>query len=79
MDIRDNIPKKILSRHIVARALRVSLVVGSILVLINHHDALLSGNITSKLVIKILLTYLVPFSVSSYSSYRALQDARTID
>ena len=75
MDKRDITLKNLLSRGIVARSLRVSLVVGTILVLINHHHALLSGNITSGLLVKILLTYMVPYAVSSYSSYCALRDA----
>jgi hypothetical protein len=68
-----------LSRDIVARSLRISLVVGTILVLINHLDALLSGNITPGLLVKIVLTYMVPYSVSSYSSYCALRDASRAD
>lgn len=75
LDKRDITLKNLLSRDIVVRSLRISLVVGTILVLINHHHALLSGNITSGLLVKILLTYMVPYAVSSYSSYCALRDA----
>ena len=79
LDKHDITLKDMLSRDIVARSLRISLVVGTILVLINHIDALLSGNITFGLLVKIVLTYMVPYSVSSYSSYCALRDASRAD
>jgi hypothetical protein len=43
----------------------VALVVGTILVVINQPDVLLSGQVTALVVAKIGLTYLVPFSVST--------------
>jgi hypothetical protein len=43
----------------------VALVVGTILVVINQADVLLSGQVTALVVAKIGLTYLVPFSVST--------------
>ena len=67
--------KLLLSPDIVARSLRISLVVGTILVLINHLDLLVAGKLSSALAGKILLTYMVPYAVSSYSSYCALKDA----
>lgn len=54
------------SRKVVLNALRVSLVVGSILNLINQGGALLSGSGVSWA--HILLNYVVPFCVSSYSA-----------
>jgi len=50
------------------RALQVSAVVGTILFLINQLDVVLSGNVTPLVVLKIVLTYLVPFLVSTYSA-----------
>ena len=50
----------------VRRALKVSGVVGTLLVLINQGDLLLAG--MAPPLWKILLTYLVPYSVSSYST-----------
>ena len=67
--------KLLLSPDIVARSLRISLVVGTILVLINHLDSLIAGTVNGALAGKILLTYMVPYAVSSYSSYCALRDA----
>lgn len=59
-------------RATVRRAARVSLVVGSILVAINQWEAVI-GN-TSINVLKVFLTYLVPYCVSSYSSVMAQLD-----
>ena len=46
----------------------MALVVGTLLALINHTDALLAGALNTALLAKILLTYLVPFSVASWSA-----------
>lgn len=54
------------SRKVVLDALRVSLVVGSILNLINQGCALLSGSGVSWP--HIFLNYFVPYCVSSYSA-----------
>jgi hypothetical protein len=51
-------------------AVRISLVVGTLLGIINHYDMFLSGNYEVSRIIKIFITYLVPFSVSLYSTTR---------
>ena len=53
------------------RALRVALVVGTILFAINQLDVVLRGEITFALAAKIALTYLVPYGVASYSALGA--------
>lgn len=53
------------------RSLAMSVVVGSILTLINQGDVLLRGSITVLVVLKICLTYLVPFCVSTMSALAA--------
>lgn len=53
---------------VVRKALEVSAVVGTILFLINQLDVVLSGNVTPLVLLKIVLTYLVPFLVSTYSA-----------
>jgi hypothetical protein len=53
------------------RAIAVALVVGTILMLINQADVLLTGHASALVVAKIGLTYLVPFSVSTYSALAA--------
>jgi len=62
-------------RQVVLNAVRVSLIVGSALALINHGDSLLSGSISSTQTIKILLTYMVPYGVATYSAVRAIQSS----
>ena len=49
-------------------SLVIALVVGSVLVAINHGDALLGGHWQPALVWKIPLTYLVPFLVASWGA-----------
>ena len=56
---------------IVSRAGRVALLVGTVLFVINQSDVVLRGDITALVVAKIVLTYLVPFSVSTYSALAA--------
>ena len=46
----------------------VALIVGTILIAINQGDLLLGGLWTPALAWKILLTYLVPFLVSTYGA-----------
>lgn len=65
-------PKKILntafSPLIVKRSLKVSAVVGTILMMINHGEALLLGNMDTQRAIQIALSYCVPYLVSTYSA-----------
>lgn len=56
------------------RALKVAFVVAPILIIINHHDTLIGFQFTSVLVYKSLLTFLVPYCVSAYSSARAYSE-----
>lgn len=58
-------------RETVRRALKVACVVGSILTVINQHDVLMRGEFSLHLMFKILLTFVVPYSVSSFSSASA--------
>ncbi len=53
------------------RAITVALVVGTILMVINQGDVLLTGHLTVLVASKIVLTYTVPFSVSTYSALAA--------
>ncbi len=64
-----------LRRDIILRSLKVSLVVGTILVIINKAGIILQGNLDFFSVIQILLTYLVPFLVSEYSSISMLHQS----
>ncbi|UGA56862.1 nitrate/nitrite transporter NrtS [Vibrio sp. VB16] len=66
------VTKKILntafSPLIVKRSLKVSAVVGTILMMINHGEALLLGNMDTQRAIQIALSYCVPYLVSTYSA-----------
>ena len=50
------------------RSLKVALIVGTVLALINHYDAIVSGRLGSTGVLQILLTYVVPYSVATFGS-----------
>ncbi|MBU2970345.1 nitrate/nitrite transporter NrtS [Pseudoalteromonas sp. C2R02] len=56
------------SSSVILRSLKVAMVVGTILVFINHADVIFNGQITISHLIKILLTYCVPYCVSTYAS-----------
>ena len=58
-------------RDIVTRSLRVAAVVGTILVTINYADKILSGTLSQTDWIKMLLTYCVPYCVSTYAAVGA--------
>ncbi len=61
-------------RETVRRALKVAGIVGPILTVINQYDLLWNLDFSPRLGFKIALTFLVPYSVSSYSSARAYMD-----
>ena len=62
-------------RDVVIRGLRVSVVVGTVLVAINHGDYILSGNLLAAASWKIPLTYCVPYLVSTYASVATIRAA----
>lgn len=71
-DIKPSFLSIALSTQVVLNALRVALVVGTILAFINHGDKLLTFSISIQDTIKILLTYCVPYSVSTWSAVKAI-------
>ena len=62
------------SKPVVKRAARIALVVGTILAVINHGDRMLFGGFSFVALLKILLSYCVPYSVSTYSSVLAVRE-----
>jgi len=62
-----------LQPSVVRRALRYAVVVGIILISINHLDAILRGEVTRGRIFKMALTVLVPYVVSTLSSVGALR------
>lgn len=61
------------SMPVVRRALGYAVVVGAILIAINHGDALVQGELDSGRLLKMGLTVLVPYTVSTLSSVQALR------
>ena len=59
-------------RSVLRRSLVTCGLVGTILVAVNHGDAVLRGRVDSGLAVQILLTFLVPFLVSTFSSVAAI-------
>ena len=49
-------------------ALKVAFVVGSVLALINHGPAMMRFSLSFENICQMLLTYLVPYTVSTYSA-----------
>mgnify|MGYP001818689347 CR=1 FL=1 len=62
-----------LSGPVFKRALKIALIVGTLLALINHGERILTSSLTPENLLQIFLTYLVPYSVSTYSSVRSIQ------
>ena len=60
-----------LAPSVVRRALGYALVVGALLIAINHGDALIRGEWTTDRLLKMGLTVLVPYCVSTLSSVGA--------
>jgi hypothetical protein len=61
---------------VVRRALMYAVIVGAILIAINHGDALISGDIDRVRWLKMGLTVLVPYVVSTWSSVLAVREVR---
>ena len=61
---------------IVARSLKVALIVGTLLALINHGNRLLALDLDAEAAVKIALTYLVPYCVSTWASVQTARARR---
>jgi hypothetical protein len=62
-----------LERDTLLFSLKMAFVVGTLLAVINHGQALLTGHVTLGLLISLLLTYCVPFAVAMYSQVKGKQ------
>ncbi|MGH9203291.1 MAG: nitrate/nitrite transporter NrtS, partial [Vicinamibacterales bacterium] len=56
------------------RALRYALGVGAVLIAINHGDAIVRKDISTRRLVQMLLTVTVPYAVSTASSIGAMRD-----
>jgi hypothetical protein len=61
-------------RDVVVRALKTALLVGIVLIAINHGDALLRGDVDSVRLLKMLVTFAVPYCVSTFASVSTLKN-----
>jgi hypothetical protein len=58
------------------RALRYAIIVGAVLIVINHSDAIAHGDIDPGRLLRMALTVFVPYAVSTASSVGAIREAR---
>ena len=70
---------EILTRtDVLLRALKMASIVGIVLAIINHGDHILLGTMTVTNWIKVLITFCVPFCVSTISSVLAIRREQNI-
>jgi hypothetical protein len=62
---------------VIKRASKIALVVGCILIAINHSDAILKGDVSPARLFRMLLTVFVPYIVSTVSSVAAMRERPT--
>ena len=67
-ELSNNFWALVTSGRVVKSSIKVSLIVGTVLALINHGPA----------IVQILLTYLVPYSVSTYSAVQGIQNQMSL-
>lgn len=67
-----------LERDTLLFSVKMALVIGTLLALINHGQALLTGHLTSDRLVSLLLTYFVPFTVAMYSQIRGKRQRDSI-
>jgi hypothetical protein len=63
-------------RSTMARGVKLAAVVGSLLVAINRGEAILAGNVDGNHLLRIGLTVLVPYAVSTFSTCGAKLEAK---
>jgi hypothetical protein len=66
--------EKCLAPATVGMALRVSLLIGTVLNLINHFDLLLGAPLTATAGMQLALTYVVPYCVSTHGQVWGRRD-----
>lgn len=65
-------------RSIVRRACRYAVCVSAVLIAINHGNALLHGDISFARLLRMVLTAMVPYAVSTASSVSALREQQAL-
>ena len=67
------------SREVVVRGLKYGVVVGAVLIVINHGNAILAGQLDPTRIWQMMLTVLVPYCVATASSCGAILEKRSSD
>ena len=67
------------SRDVVIRALKVAALVGTILAVINHAEKIMVMSLSATDWFKVVLTYLVPYGVSTWSAVSAIKASHADD
>ena len=65
------------SPSVVTRGLKYGVIVGSILIIINHGNAIFDGAVDTTRILQMFLTVLVPYCVSTASSVGAVMEQRS--
>jgi hypothetical protein len=68
----------VIRSDVILRALKMASIVGIVLAIINHGDHILLGTMTVTNWIKVLITFCVPFCVSTISSVLAIRREQNI-
>ena len=76
--IEDIMVELFVRKDVAFRAFKIALIVGIIFAGINHGDHLLKGEMTPNNWIKIIITFCVPYCVSSFSSAMAIKKEQSI-
>lgn len=61
------------SKKVMPSAIKVALLVGTVLAFINHGEKILSLSLSVEDTLKIGLTYIVPYAVSTWSAVKAIR------
>lgn len=64
--------RNFIRKETVLRAIKVALMITPLLTIINQYDVIIEGIFDAKFYLKLVLTFLVPYCVSAYSSAKAL-------
>ncbi|MEY2467228.1 MAG: hypothetical protein QOD03_1749 [Verrucomicrobiota bacterium] len=62
--------------NVVKRALKCAVIVGCVLISINHGDAILRGDVSMARILRMALTVMVPYVVSTVSSVGAMRERK---
>lgn len=67
------------SRKVFPSAIKVTVLVGTILAFINHGEKIMSMSLSAEDTIRIALTYIVPYSVSTWSAVKAIRSSVSLN